>query len=103
MIYEKLPNSKIQAIERFQRPVLDQIDNLNKTMTYTKTEPYVGKYIMWKGKLAKIIAGTDLPTVTIEIQDGWKCPNCNQYSSDTISVVLDSPLWIESSEPVETI
>ena len=66
--------------------------------------PSLGDYLLWKGKIAKIVCTSDKPTVTIEMLEDKKCPHCNgSLGKEQIDVIVQSPLFKENAKPVQTI
>ena len=66
--------------------------------------PKLQDFLLWKGKLAKIIARADRPTYVIELIESCKCPHCKgDLGKKQISVIPESPLFQENAEPVPTI
>lgn len=67
-------------------------------------DKYLGKYIIWQGKIAKITGTTSgQDTVTIDVIEGKQCPHCGGRVDYRVSVIPDSPYFRASAFPVETI
>jgi hypothetical protein len=63
-------------------------------------------YFLWRGKLAKVIATSDLPQahfVMVDDEDKDKCKNCGTPQETEHSVIVSSPLWKECAKPVQTL
>ncbi len=66
--------------------------------------PSLCDYLLWKGKVAKIVCTSDKPTVTIEMLEDKKCPHCNEsLGKEQIDVIVQSPLFQENAEALKTI
>jgi len=64
----------------------------------------LGDYLKWLDRLAKIIGTTDEATVFIEMIDNKKCPHCGaDLGKDQFSVIINSPLFQENAEKIQTI
>jgi len=64
----------------------------------------LGNYLLWYGKLAKIIATYDQPSVIIEMLENKRCPHCNgDLGKNQIHMIVGSLLFQENAEKVESI
>ena len=64
----------------------------------------LGEYLLWKGKLAKIVYVAEERTVGIEPLDSCKCPHCDgDLGKEQFSIIPTSPLFQENAEPIKTI
>ena len=63
----------------------------------------LGKYILWKGKLAKIVCYSDLPSAGIEMIEQPRCKKCGEPYREMFHIIIDSPLFKKSVEAVPTI
>lgn len=64
----------------------------------------LGDYLLWKGKLSKVIAIARRPTIVIEQVEDRCCPECGyNLGKEQFSVIPESPLFQESAEPITTI
>lgn len=65
--------------------------------------PKVGDYILWRNAPAKIIGTSEGKQVIIEMLEDVKCPECgHRIGKDQFSVIISSPLFQESAEPIQT-
>ena len=61
----------------------------------------LGDYLLWKGKLAKIIGKIEHPAVTIELLETNTCPNCgHDLGPKQFDVIPTSPLFQENAKPI---
>jgi hypothetical protein len=66
--------------------------------------PKLGDYLLWQGEPAKIIGTTDSKQVIIELLENEKCPYCKgDLGRKQIHMIVSSPLFQESAEPLPTI
>lgn len=64
----------------------------------------LGDWLLWKGKLAKVISRADSPTITIEMHENALCPHCGgDLGKEQHSYIPTSPLFQENAEPIQTI
>jgi len=64
----------------------------------------LGDYLLWRGKLAKIIATYDKPSVIIEMMENKRCPHCNgDLGKDQTNMIVASPLFQQHAERIESI
>jgi len=64
----------------------------------------LGNYLLWFGKLAKIIATYDQPGVIIEMMENKRCPHCDgDLGKDQTHVITSSLLFQENAEKIESI
>lgn len=64
----------------------------------------LGDYLLWYGKLAKIIATYDKPSVIIEMIENKRCPHCNgDLGKDQTNMIVASPLFQKHAERIESI
>jgi hypothetical protein len=65
---------------------------------------HIGEYLLWNGKPAKVVGSTDRRMVIIEMLDKCKCPHCQgDLGKEQIYMIVSSPLFQESAEPMKTI
>ena len=62
----------------------------------------LGDYLLWQGKLAKVIGEIDRPSIIIELIEVETCPHCGIKNSQ-FTVITSSPLFQENAEPIKTI
>lgn len=66
--------------------------------------PKLGDYLMWEGELCKVIGESNAWTVHIEKLHPEQCPHCNgELGKHQFSVIVASPLFQQSAEPIQTI
>lgn len=66
--------------------------------------PNLGDYLLWGGKLAKIVGETDRRQVIIELLEDAKCPHCNKsLGKEQIHMIVSSLLFQEKAEKLPTI
>ncbi len=64
----------------------------------------LGDYLLWKGKLAKVVYEANQRTVGIELFEHYSCPHCKKsLGKKHINVIPASPLFQENAEPLPTI
>jgi len=64
----------------------------------------LGDYLLWNGKLAKVVATSDSPMVCIQNIGDKKCPHCEQFiDMDQTWIIVSSPMFQEGAEPIQTI
>jgi hypothetical protein len=64
----------------------------------------VDDYLIWKGKLARIVGECSERTVIVQMLDNMKCPHCEgDLGPHQFSVVVTSPLFQQNAEPLKTI
>lgn len=67
-------------------------------------KPRLQDFLLWKGKLARVIGLCDRPTVIIEMIEPTKCPHCGgEIGREQVDVVIESPLFQENAEAIQTI
>ncbi len=66
--------------------------------------PILEDYLLWEGKLAKIVAETDRRMVVIELIEDRKCPHCGEsVGKEQIHVIPSSPYFQDNAESIRTI
>ena len=66
--------------------------------------PHLGDYLLWDGKLAKIIGETDRRKVIIELLENKRCPHCEgDLGKEQIHMVVSSPLFQQNAQQLPTI
>jgi len=64
----------------------------------------LGDYLLWRGKLAKVVGVVDRRLVIIESLHNAKCPHCaGDLGKDQTHVVVDSPNFQGGAEPIKSI
>ena len=64
----------------------------------------LGDFLLWKGEPAKVVAETESRQVVIEILEPCKCPHCEgDLGKYQFTVIVSSPLFQDSAEPLQTI
>lgn len=65
--------------------------------------PKLGDYLLWNGELAKIVSEAHANTVSIELLDSCKCPECgHDLGKKQFSVIPTSPLFQQSASALQT-
>ena len=65
---------------------------------------YLGDYLLWDGKPAKIIGETSNRQVVIEIIENCKCPHCKgDLGKEQIHMIVASPLFQKTAQQMPTI
>jgi len=63
----------------------------------------LGDYLLWEGKLARIVYETSQRTVGIELIEDCSCPHCGEsLGKKQIDVIPTSPLFQENAQPLQT-
>jgi len=69
----------------------------------TKTAK-LGDYLLWNGKLAKVVGEVNYNSIQVEILEPNKCPHCGGVLEPCqFNVIPTSPFFQECAKPVQTI
>lgn len=64
----------------------------------------LGDYLLWEGRLAKVIAETDRRQVIMEYVESDKCPHCSgDLGKQQFGIIPSSPLFQEKASKIQTI
>ena len=63
----------------------------------TESEKYLGKYVKYKGKVARIIGYVDRPMIVVEVIEG------TSLDSEHAHIVIGSPQYQNEIKPIDTL